>query len=90
METLPVVFRIFEGECLALFPTLEWGGGLCASYAHVGQHAGADYAHVIRVSRPATPCERAQLLDEIRQIYGGPGGVRLRVVARAPALRARP
>jgi hypothetical protein len=41
MKNIPVVFRMIEGECIALFPSLNEGFGLIQSYMHVGQHSPA-------------------------------------------------
>lgn len=65
------VFRMFQGEVVALFPGLAGGVGKpaeCLSYAHVGQHGAADYWHVMRASRPATETERAPLAAELARI----------------------
>ena len=51
-----VVFRRFkEGETIALFPYMPGNahGNAVTSYMHTGQHAAADYAGVIAVTRPA-------------------------------------
>lgn len=84
-EVTPVVFRMWKAEprtCLALFPTLEWGPpGLCSSYAHVGQHGGADYHACIERTRPATPDEYASLK---RELEGAPYYYQLRVCKRKP------
>lgn len=41
-------------------------GRYCTSFEHVGQHCAADYAGVIRQSRPATAEEYAPLLRELQ------------------------
>jgi hypothetical protein len=78
----PVVFRVWRenGDVLALFPTLpsDIPGKLCVSYAHIGQHGGADYALCILDTRPATPQESAPLTQELKGI-----GYQLRVYKRA-------
>lgn len=55
---------------IALFP--EWIVNeykhFCQSYEHVGQHGGADYAGVIRGTRPAEPEEYAALKKELENI----------------------
>jgi len=77
--TIPAVFR-FDGDCFALFPTLEaTRDGLCTCYQHIGQHCAADYAGCIARSKPATPEQYADLLRELTRI-----GYRLRVVRRRP------
>jgi hypothetical protein len=84
-DITPVVFRVWrerESErtsVLALFPTIEWGPGMCSSYEHVGQHSGADYAGCIARTRPAKPAEYAALKRELTQ-----RGYNLRVYARKP------
>ena len=63
-----VVFRRFkEGEIIALFPYMPWNahGNAVTSYMHTGQHAAADYAGVIAVTRPATAEEYRELLAEL-------------------------
>lgn len=65
-----VLFRMFRGEVLALFPT-ECGTndpGTCMSYEHVWQHGSADCAGIIRDSRPASRAEFAPLARELRRI----------------------
>ena len=62
-----VVFRTWRkgGTVLALFPGIDAGNGMCQSYEHVGQHGGADYAHCIAQTRPATLAEYAELQAEL-------------------------
>lgn len=52
----------------SLFPNEDWGAGMCASYAHIGQHGGADYNHCVRNSTLATPEEYADLKKELEGI----------------------
>ena len=66
-----VVFRRFkEGEIIALFPYMPWNahGNAVTSYMHTGQHAAADYACVIAVTRPATAEEYRELLAELTSV----------------------
>jgi hypothetical protein len=83
----PVVIRVWKGDdsdVFALFPVLPADnyGDLCTSYAHLGQHGGADYRLCMSKSRPATAAEAADLLGELRGI-----GYRPRVYHRAtPAM----
>ncbi len=68
-----VVFRVWRdkaSDVFALFPELpaDTVGRLCTSYAHVGQHGGADYGYCIRQSRPARPEEYADLAAELTTI----------------------
>lgn len=84
-----VIFRVWRcspirdgGGVIALMPcepaTVD--GRYCTSYEHLGQHAAADYAGVIRQSRPATPEEYAPLL---RELQGVPYRYRFNVRRRA-------
>lgn len=90
-DELPVIFRFWEGEVIALFPTIPevLGGSLIRSYMHIGQH-GAASRLMTSEGRPATPEEYADLLAELRGIYetpdtlGDPEVVSLRVVRRRP------
>lgn len=63
-----VVFRMFNGEVIALFPEEKEYGGHINSYMHIGQHGAADYGHVIHKSRKATPKEYADLKAELKSI----------------------
>lgn len=63
-----VVFRMFDGEVIALFPEQDEGRGLVNSYEHIGQHGGADYSGVISRSRKAIPKEYADLKKELTSI----------------------
>lgn len=66
-----VLFRMFQGEVLALFPAEASTVGkpqFCSSYAHLGQHSAADPQGVIAGSRPATPAEYASLKAELERI----------------------
>jgi hypothetical protein len=81
-----VVFRIWKlksclGDCLALFPEVYEGGGMCMAYEHVGQHGGADYSECIRRTRPATPKEYSSLK---RELEGAPFRYVLDVRKRRP------
>ncbi len=93
VEKLPIIFRMWQGEVLALFPTLVEGPGLILSYMHVGQH-GAALNSMAQAGRLATPEEFAPLLAELRGIYEtsyAPGDpvIKLRVVKRRPSTRNR-
>lgn len=66
-----VVFRRFkEGETIALFPI--YAGERAWKCRHIlyahGQHAAADYAGVIAVTRPATGEECQELLAELTSV----------------------
>ena len=66
-----VIFRKFgEGDIIALFLDYEWNEGIkkyVNSYMHIGQHGGADYALVIKRTKPAKPSEYMELAEELRQ-----------------------
>ena len=69
---LPVIFRMFQGEVLALFPTEPaeyYPSRNVTCYAHVGQHSSANMPYVVRASRPATEAEYKDLLAELWDIY---------------------
>lgn len=65
-----VIFRMLQGECLALFPReaadLQPYAN-CLSYAHLGQHGAASLT-LARASRPATVAEYKELAAELRRI----------------------
>lgn len=68
-KTLPVIFRLWKGEAIALFPTERWNmRGDITCYAHIGQHCGA-CPSLLQAGRPATEAEYAPLLKELRNIY---------------------
>ena len=78
-----VLFRMFGGEILALFPQVAATVGKpwhCQSYEHIGQHGSADCRLVMRASRPAKPAEYRELAAELRKI-----GYRLQIVKRCTA-----
>lgn len=83
-QHLPVLFRMWRGEVLALFPTEESSTGLITCYAHVGQHSSA-CPSLLQDGRPATEAEYAPLLAELRQIYESDNAERhtLKVYKRA-------
>jgi len=60
-----VVFRMWRGQVIALFPDVDEGFGDCLSYQHIGQHGGADYNGIIAESKPALPSEFADLAEEL-------------------------
>lgn len=84
MQTKPcqtrVLFRLFKGEVLALFPAIAGNTNpdFCLSYAHEGQHGTAHYYGVMRSSRPATSKERDALCRELLAI-----GYQLEIVYRS-------
>jgi len=70
MVKTKVLFRMFKGEVLALFPRIAGTVGKawhCSSYAHIGQHGAADVS-IILDSRPATRKEYRPLAAELRRI----------------------
>ena len=81
-----VLFRMFKGEVLALFPAIAATVGKpqhCESYAHIGQHGSADLRGVIRRSRPAQHREFIGLYRELVRI-----GYHLQIVKRCTAADA--
>ena len=76
-ETIEVMFRKYtdkSAEVLAVFPYEDHdrAGTFVTCYAHIGQHGGAQMAHVHSATRPAKPDEYAALLRELKQIYERP------------------
>ena len=69
-EKTLVVFRYWSDsrDVIALFPEIDAGGGLCQSYMHVGQHGGANYSHVVKLTTLATPEQYALLVEELEII----------------------
>lgn len=69
--TTPVSFRRQKDDAIiAIFPSVPWSPGLCASYEHVGQHGGASLTWVLLETYPATPEEYAPLLAELENLVG--------------------
>lgn len=76
-QTIKVMFRKYtdnSGEILAVFPyeAHDTSGRFVTCYAHVGQHGGAQMAHVHSATRPAKPAEYAELYRELKGIYERP------------------
>lgn len=68
-ENIDVVFRMFRGEVLALFPhNVDTYNGAVLCYAHIGQHGSADYTMVVQNSRLATETEYSDLKKELESI----------------------
>lgn len=67
VEKTPVVFRMFKGECVAIFPTLAGTNdpNTCMSYQHIGQH-GACYVWIGQRARLAKSYEYAALARELK------------------------
>ena len=64
-----VIFRMFQGEVVALFPDMEADScGRVSSYGHIGQHCAASYSLLVGKSRPATKEEYIPLLAELTSI----------------------
>ena len=81
VETTKVIFRKYkDGEVIALMPEEKWSDGCVTSYAHIGQHSGADYNKVMRDTKPATADEYASLYNELKQV----GYLHLQVIQRKP------
>lgn len=76
-----VLFRMFQGELLALFPEDPGTNdpATCSCYAHVGQHGSADPL-ITRRSRPATAEDYLPLKRELESI-----GYNLHVIKRTPS-----
>ena len=70
MNKINVVFRVLEGDPIALFPELvdDVAGKYITSYMRVGQHSGAHPELVGDLPR-ATPEQYGSLLGELRAIY---------------------
>ena len=84
-DATPVIFRMLNGECIALFPTLAGTNDpdTCLSYAHMGQH-GAASIHLGSSCPLASRKEYMPLKKELQSL-----GYRLKVIKRvAPSHRA--
>jgi hypothetical protein len=72
-----VVFRRWPrsqgGRIIALFPEIpsDPAGRFCLSYEHVGQHGGADYQGVIRMTKPIR--ENSEELENLKEELRGRG-----------------
>lgn len=68
---IPVIFRVFRGEVLALFPTLPGTNdpSTMTCYSHIGQHSSASM-FITSEGRLATPEEYAPLLKELTNVVG--------------------
>ena len=76
-----VIFRIFEGEPLAIFPELPGDCNphvTCLSYQHGGQHSAACVNLTGHYTRPAKLNEYQPLLEELTSL-----GYDLRIAHRA-------
>jgi hypothetical protein len=63
-----VIFRMFNGEVIALFPEQKESRGNVNSYMHIGQHGGANYDLVMSKSKKATPSQYKDLKTELKSI----------------------
>ena len=66
-----VIFKVLEGEVIALFPELAGTNNPyrdCLSYAHIGQHSAAD----VRLAslKAATPAQYYRLQMELEHTVG--------------------
>lgn len=78
-EFTDVIFRLLEGQVIALFPGLcgDYDINTCLSYQHVGQHGAASLGLLKnRATRPAKPDQYAPLLRELEQLGYKPRVVR--------------
>jgi hypothetical protein len=75
------IFRRWKDthDVIALFPFESHNATQCMSYMHVGQHGGADYAHVVRATRPC----KARCYDGLDKELTGIG-YRLDIRQRKP------
>lgn len=79
-DRVPCAFRIFEEQCIALFPTLPASctdPTLITSYMHVGQHGAASLDLLLL---PAAPIEEMRKLR--RELEAAPYRYRLRYEGR--------
>lgn len=70
-----VIFRMYKHQgndvCIAFFPALPGDMNpyrTCQSYEHIGQHGAATIDFYLKDTRPATPEEYKDLLDELTSI----------------------
>ena len=57
-----VIFRTFKNkEVIALFPYEKHNNIECLSYMEIGQHGGANYSHVISITKPVKDIELENL-----------------------------
>ena len=98
-ETIEVMFRKYgdkSAEILAVFPyeAHDRAGSFVTCYAHIGQHGGAQIAHVHSTTRPAKPAEYTELYRELKHIYERPkfpgdAVYKLRIIKRRSPKRIR-
>lgn len=66
-----VIFRMFEGQPIALFPELPGDCNprvTCLSYQHIGQHGAACVNLTGHYTKPASPAQYADLLQEVESL----------------------
>lgn len=87
-----VVFRRYkDGQIIALFPNQPEGRGRVNSYMFVGEHGGADYAGVVRDTKPAKPSEYKRLFAYLKQRgYNPCASQRARPAAALAGARSAP
>lgn len=66
--TLTIFRKYKDGDVIALFPEMSWGNGCCGSYMRVGQHGGADYQHVMGMTKKASPFLYENLKQELERM----------------------
>ncbi len=76
-QTIEVMFRKYRDKSaaiLAVFPyeAHDQAGTFVTCYAQIGQHGGAQMAHVHSATRPAKPDEYDALYRELKHIYERP------------------
>jgi hypothetical protein len=67
---------VTEGEIIAVFPYVIYGGGVVMSYQHIGQHGGCD-ALINTITELASESEYKPLYDELTSL-----GYNLKVITR--------
>lgn len=60
-----VIFRVDDGEILAVFPYNSGKDHLIECYAHTGQHSWCAWDYITRCTKPATPAQYADLKAEL-------------------------
>lgn len=70
-EKTEVMFRVWRGEIIALFPyIIASPDSSVSSYMHIGQHGAADDTMIIRRSKPAKEEYYAGLKAELENGFG--------------------
>ena len=68
-EPLEVIFRIWEGDEIALFPYFIFNAnGNIMSYQFTGEHGEADYDRIMNHSRPISEPQSCDLYKELVSI----------------------